>query len=166
MTRYGQATGYTSKHTGKSGYIATRPGPKPFPYGLAEEAGSAFYPEYRKYIPKDYRKYSDSYYDLRNKPYKEWYDKWGKPTINRYSRWWTKGYAKIQTELQKTQKNNQKFSYTRSGYDKRNNCYRDRNGVHHCKSVNFRSRKRKLKYRSPRQRPYYKRRSSYGYRNY
>ncbi len=85
MSKYVEPTGFTAKHTGKSGYVGVRPNPKPLPYGVIEEAGASFYPQYRDYIPKDARKYTDSYYDLRSKQYKYWYDKWGKPHINK---WW------------------------------------------------------------------------------
>jgi len=86
MAKYVRAR-RTAEHSGKSGYIATQPArsPKPFPWGVAEEYASSFYPQYREFIPKDYRKYTDSYYDLRTKKYKYWYDKWGKPHINK---WW------------------------------------------------------------------------------
>ncbi len=77
---------YTARHSGKSGFVTIRPvgAPKPFPFSFVEDAITNTYPEYRKYIPEDYREISDSYYDLRSKPYREWYDKWGKRHINKY----------------------------------------------------------------------------------
>ncbi len=85
MVRYGTAE-RQAKHTGKSGFVSTQPrGGTPFPYSFLEEASSNLYPQVRDYIPKDFRTYSDSYYDLRNEKYQFWYDKWGKPHINK---WW------------------------------------------------------------------------------
>ncbi len=87
MTRYVKANRPTGEHSGKSGYIATQGArsPKPFPWGVAEEYASSFYPQYRGFIPEKYQPITDSYYDLRNQKYKYWYDKWGKPHINK---WW------------------------------------------------------------------------------
>ncbi len=78
MTKYAEAP-YQPSHTGKSGYVSSSPrgSPKPFPFGIAEELSANLYPQYRGLIPSDIQKYSDSYIDLRNKPYKIWYDKWG-----------------------------------------------------------------------------------------
>ncbi len=78
---------YTATHTGKSGYVSTTPrGGAPVPYSFIEEVSSNLYPEVRNYIPKDYRKYSDSYYSLRNEQYQTWWKKWGKPTYNKWLR--------------------------------------------------------------------------------
>ncbi len=143
MTRFVEANRYYAKHTGKSGYVAQRPAPKPLPYGLAEEAGSAFYPEYRQFIPKDYRKYSDSYIDLRNKPYREWYDKWGKPTINRYLVDWRKKYYAIQKALRATQ-NSKSSNVQYSTFSKYNGTtVRNKSGSTYCR-CNAKSKRRRF----------------------
>ncbi len=113
MTKFWEARRGPS-HPGKSGYIRTRPSGSPytFPFQFIEETATQFYPEYRQFIPKNVRRYSDSYYDLRDKPYKYWYDKYGKPHINK---WWQNqldtNYA-FQTELQKLR--TKKSSYAKS----------------------------------------------------
>ncbi len=107
---------YTAKHTGKSGYVSTNPrGGAPIPYSFIEEIASNLYPEVREFIPKDYRSYTDSYYDLRNKQYKYWYDKWGKPHINK---WWKSQleYEKILAKAISPWKKKSNGSYTYSKY--------------------------------------------------
>ncbi len=148
------------KHTGKSGYVATQPGPKPYPWGIVEEAGSAFYPEYRPYIPKKFQPYSDSYYDLRNKQYKYWYDKWGKPHINK---WWKqqldetlrikKAWEKVST------KTNGRYSYTKYYGPTNSNKYLKRNNrmYTYCKCGGINN----LRKNGWRQRPRRKQRFSY-----
>ncbi len=163
VAKYAIPGNYTAKHTGKSGYVATTPrGGAPIPYSFFEELSSNLYPEVREYVPTNYRDYTDSYYDLRNKQYQEWYKKWGKPTIDKYMTWWKENYAEIQAQLQASlKKKNGKFRNTRSkyygGFPSNYNSCRDCNR----KSLNLRCRKCFLKYRSTRQRPYSKRRSSY-----
>ncbi len=157
--------GYPAKHTGKSGYVSTTPrGGAPIPYSFIEEVSSNLYPEARKFVPSDLRDYTDSYYDLRNRQYKYWYDKWGKPHINK---WW-KGQLDATLRIQKAYE-------TQKDYRQRSNTRSINNGRHnrgkHLSSNNNRipehlcCRKCILKYRSSRQGPYNKRRSSYGYRN-
>ncbi len=117
VTKYAEVP-YQARHTGKSGYVYTKPAPKPYPFGIAEEIGASAYPHFRDYIPKDFRSYSDSYIDLRNRPYKEWYDKWGRPTIDRYSSWHKKGYAEIRQTLQNSLQ--KKTGKTYNSYSRRN----------------------------------------------
>ncbi len=153
---------YTAKHTGKSGYVSTTPrGGAPIPYSFIEEASSNLYPEARRFVPKDVRKYTDSYYDLRNKQYKYWYDKWGKPHINK---WWRKTLdetlrIKKAWELQKTYR---QYGDSRPQFYSRNNGNRRRSSNSASKSQHICCRKCFIKYRSSRQRSNYKRRSSYG----
>ncbi len=144
---------YTATHTGKTGYVSPSPRPKPFPYGIVEEVGSSFYPQYRQFIPRDARKFTDSYYDLRNKPYKFWYDKWGKPHINK---WWKyqldyertlQGAPWTKKNIRSTHPTQPKFNgkqpwkrhcssacswtfrcYCRGKHDKRSNRWRGQNG--------------------------------------
>jgi len=157
MTKFAEVP-YQARHTGKSGYISPSPrgSPKPFPYGVAEEFGANLYPYYKDFIPKDFRNYADSYIDLRNKPYKVWYDKWGKPHINK---WWRKQLdetLRIKKAYENFQKNG-KYSYPRSKFHKRDYSKRHSPSYSYCKSINFRSRICQLKYRSTRQRPNRKR---------
>ncbi len=165
-TKYTQP-GRQAKHTGKSGFISTQPrGGAPIPYSFFEEVSSNIYPSVRDYVPSDYRKYADSYYDLRNEKYEYWYKRWGKPTIDKYMTWWKHGYAKIQEELQAQQKKTRKFSYSRTQFYSRfsRKCHIKCN----CNlfSKHFCGRKCFLKYRGTRQRPNYKRRSLHGNRYY
>ncbi len=101
MTRIGVPR-YTARHSGKSGFVTVNPvrSPKPFPYSIAEDVVTSYYPEYRSYLPEDLQKYGDSYYDLRSKPYKYWYDKHGKRHINK---WWNTQlrYASLLTTFPK-----------------------------------------------------------------
>ncbi len=116
MTKFAEAP-YQPSHTGKTGYVSAQPrgSPKPFPFGIAEEFGANLYPQYRPFIPTEFQDYADSYIDLRNKPYKIWYDKWGKPHINK---WWQEQLdnAQILREalLQAQKKSNEKRGDTRS----------------------------------------------------
>ncbi len=151
---------YTAKHTGKSGFISEQPrGARPIPFSFIEEISSNLYPSSRKYIPLSIRDFTDSYYDLRNKQYKYWYDKWGKPHINK---WWKNTLDEtLRIKKAYEAQNNGKYSDSRSKFNvryssrvyKRCNC--------HSKPFNLRCRKCLLKHRGLRQGPYGKRRSSF-----
>ncbi len=161
MAKYAEAP-YQPKHTGKSGYISSSPrgSPKPFPFGVVEEFGANLYPYYRGYIPEDYQKYADSYIDLRNKPYKVWYDKWGKPHINK---WWRKQLDETFRIQKAYQAQNGKFGYSRT-----RNYGRNFSRQHKCSCDSripkyLRCRKCFIKHRSTRQRSYRKRWTPYGY---
>ncbi len=166
VTKFVEAR-FQGRHTGKTGYISTQPrgSPKPFPFGIAEEFGANFYPQYRPLIPKNLRKYTDSYIDLRNKPYKVWYDKWGKPHINK---WWQeqldatlrfqKAYKDAQTE--------RKRGYTRAKFNGWYNSGQYSRTFRYRKPINLRCRKCFEQYRSSGQRPYCKCRSSHGTNKY
>ncbi len=160
MTKFAQPS-RQAKHTGKSGFISTQPrGGTPIPFSFFEEISSNAYPSVRNFVPPDYRGYADSYYDLRNEKYQFWYQKWGKPTIDKYMSWWKKNYAKIQTELQKAQKDYGKFSNTRPQYYGRDYSKWGNKPIRYSKSKHLCSRFCKFQYRSPGQRPYCKCRSS------
>ncbi len=164
MTKYVEPNRFSAKHTGKSGYFSTQSRPKPYPYGVAEEVASAFYPQYRPYIPKEITPYADSYLDLRNKEYKYWYDKWGKPHINK---WWQSQLDAISTyEKARKQAQDGKLRDTRSKYNGRNYNYRVRRNVGPGSAQHICCRKCFSKHRITRQRQNYKRRTSYGTRKY
>ncbi len=118
MTRYVEAP-RQARHTGKSGYVPTpSKGYRPTPYGLAEETASAFYPEYRPYIPDRLKPYGDSYIDLRNRPYDYWYKKHAKPFINKYGPGYLGGLWQIRARQALSQKTYKNFQYkSRSKYN-------------------------------------------------
>ncbi len=160
VTKYVTSGNYTAKHTGKSGYVSTTPrGGAPIPYSFIEEVSSNLYPEVRRFVPKDFRSYTDSYYDLRNKQYKYWYDKWGKPHINK---WWKKQLdetLRIQKAYE-SQKNG-KFSNSRTSFNERFSRGKYTKSNSYRKSEYLRCRKCLQQYRSTGQRPYCKCRSSH-----
>ncbi len=102
-----QASGSFKGKPQKSGVTTTKPvaSPYSFPFQFLDETVNAMYPYYKQGLPPEVRKYTDSAYDLRNKGRKYWYDKWGKPHIDK---WWESQleYAKIlqtvKKELEKT----------------------------------------------------------------
>ncbi len=114
MARYVRAT-RQAEHSGKSGYIATSKigSPKPFPYGVAEEYATSFYPSYRPFIPERIRKTTDSLYDLRTKKYKYWYDKWGKPHINKWWRNQLDATKKIREAYEQVRRNDKYSTFTK-----------------------------------------------------
>ncbi len=161
MSKFVLPGNYTAKHTGKSGFVSTKPrGGAPIPYSFIEEASSNLYPSVRDFIPKDVRKYSDSYYDLRNKQYKYWYDKWGKPHINK---WWQEqlnAITTIQNAKAFIQENRQRGN-TRTRIYGGNLSSQYGSSGRYSKSKYLRCGKCFLKHRSSGQRPYCKCRSPY-----
>ncbi len=151
MTRFGVASRQPS-HIGKSGFVRTSPAPKPIPFSLIEEIGSNLYPSARDYIPLNLRGYTDSYYDLRNEKYQYWYDKWGKPHINK---WWRNQLDET-LRIQKAKESffsQRKRSNTRPINYRRYSGRRRRNTSCNCQSLYIRRGKRFVKYRSTGQRP-------------
>ncbi len=166
VAKYVRPGNYTATHTGKSGFVSTQSrGGTPIPYSFIEEVSSNIYPGVRKYVPLGVRDYTDSYYDLRNKQYKFWYDRWGKPHINK---WW-KGTLDETLRIKKAyqaQKKNGQFSNSRAFNYRSRSVGKYRNSIHNLIPINLCCRKCILKHRGSRQRPYRKRRSSYGYNYY
>ncbi len=158
-----QSGNYTAKHTGKTGFVSVQPkGGAPIPYSFIEEISSNVYPSVRDFVPKDFRSYTDSYYDLRNKQYKYWYDKWGKPHINK---WWKQQLdetLRIKKAWEKySQKSVQNKYYPRTQYNgPTNNSKWSKYSIQHRKYCNCRCERnnRKVGYR-PRQRSFKRRRS-------
>ncbi len=167
VAKYAFPGNYTfPTHTGKSGYVSTQPkGRAPFPFSWIEEISSNVYPSARKYVPPILHPYTDSYYDLRNEQYKYWYNKWGKPFINKRIIYNANEALRYQKALYKKKTSRQQ----RNAYPKFHVCY-DKYGNRkpYCdtKPKYLRRRKRFVKYRSSGQRPYGKRRSSYGRSRY
>ncbi len=163
MTKYAQPGNYTARHTGKSGYVSVQPrGGAPIPYSFIEEMSSNLYPEARRFVPKNLRGYTDSYYDLRNRQYKYWFDKWGKPHINK---WWRQQleYGTILSKTPKKKETTRKFRNTRPQYNWRYTRCKHKCSIHNNKSQHSCWRKCDNRYRRSRQGQNHASWSSYRY---